>query len=358
VPVLVAAPDKFRGTATAGQVAGAMARAATRSGWSAIRSPLSDGGEGLLDVSRRPGDRVETTEVTGPLGQPVAAPWLRGGDRAVIEMARASGLALVGGPDANRPMEATTRGTGQLLVAAARSLTDSGPLPASGKVASGAGSCPTMIVGLGGSATTDGGLGALTCIEESGGLGQVELIAACDVSVGFLDAARLFAPQKGASRQQVTELTDRLGRLADQYQQRFGTDVRDIPGAGAAGGLGGALAALGGSLRLGYRLVADLVGLGHSLEHAQLVVTGEGALDATSFDGKVVGGVLGDASALGIPSLVIVGRATGEADEAARGYGARVVSLSDRFGEDRALHDTLACVETATAESLDWFGIT
>ena len=347
MPVLVAAPDKFRGTATAGQVAGAMARAGSRLGWSVIQSPLSDGGEGLLEVSRRPGDRVETTEVTGPLGQPVPASWLRAEDRAVIEMARASGIALAGGPDANRPMEATTRGTGQLLVAAARALTDVG-----------AGTSPTIVVGLGGSATTDGGLGALTCIEESGGLGQVELIAACDVSVGFLDAARLFAPQKGATPQQAAELTDRLGRLADQYQQRFGIDVRDIPGAGAAGGLGGALATLGGSLRLGYRLVADLVGLRHSLEHAQLVITGEGALDATSFDGKVVGSVLGDSSALGIPSLVIVGRATTEADEAARGYGAQVVSLSDRFGEDRALHDTLVCVETAVAESLDSFGIT
>jgi glycerate kinase len=346
VPVLVAAPDKFRGTATAGQVAGAIARAGSRLGWSAIRSPLSDGGEGLLEVCHRPGDRVETTEVTGPMGQPVAASWLRGEDRAVIEMALASGLALASGPGDNRPMEATTRGTGQLLVAAARALADVG-----------SGSSPTIIVGLGGSATTDGGLGALTCIEEAGGLGEVELIAACDVSAGFLDAARIFAPQKGATHQQVAELTDRLGRLAGQYQQRFGIDVRDIPGAGAAGGLGGALAALGGSLRLGYRLVADLVGLQHSLENAELVVTGEGALDATSFDGKVVGGVLGDASALGIPSLVIVGRATTEADGAARGYGARVVSLSDRFGEDRALHDTLACVETAAAESLDSFAI-
>src|ERR1035437_2059415 len=181
-----------------------MAPAGARLGWSGTRSPLSDGGEGLLEVCYLPGDRVETTEVTGPLGQPVAASWLWAEDRAVIEMALASGLALAGGPMKNRPMEATTRGTGQLLVAAARALTDVG-----------AGSSSTIIVGLGGSATTDGGLGALTCIEESGGLGQVELIAACDVSVGFLGAARLFAPQKGATPQQVAELIDRLRRLAD-----------------------------------------------------------------------------------------------------------------------------------------------
>src|ERR1035437_2014002 len=144
-----------------------MAPAGARLGWSGTRSPLSDGGEGLLEVSRRPGDRVETTEVTGPLGQPVPASWLRAEDRAVIEMARASGLALAGGPDANRPMEATTRGTGQLLVAAARALTDVVTWTS-----------PTVVVGLGGSATTDGELGALTYIEKSGGLGLVELIAA------------------------------------------------------------------------------------------------------------------------------------------------------------------------------------
>ncbi|MHB1711161.1 MAG: glycerate kinase [Acidimicrobiales bacterium] len=376
MPVLLAAPDKFRGTATARQIAGAVYRAATPLGWSVIESPLSDGGEGLIDVSRGPDDRVEVVEVTGPLGQPVSASLLLGQDRAVIEMAQASGLALVGGRDGNRPMEATTWGTGQLLVAAAQALADrhrsiSGRLPSRTVLPPTAGttpsSCappiaveryPTITIGLGGSATTDGGLGALTAIEETGGLGGVELIAACDVNVGFLDAARLFAAQKGATRQQVIELTGRLDRLADLYQQRYGVDIRAIPGSGAAGGLGGALAALGGRLHAGYRLVADMVGLQRSLEQAHLVVTGEGALDVTSFAGKVVGGVLGDASALGIPSLVIAGRASAEAGEQVRGYGAHIVSLSDRFGEDRATHHTLACVEAVVDQALDSFGFT
>jgi glycerate kinase len=328
-----------------------VARAGAGLGWSVIESPLSDGGEGLLEAARRPVDQLETTEVTGPLGQPVAASWLRGEDRCVIEMARASGLALAGGPDVNRPMAATTRGTGQLLIAAARSLAATGPAAASD------GASPTIIVGLGGSATTDGGLGALEAIEEAGGLGRVQLIAACDVSVGFLDAARVFAPQKGATPQQVTELTVRLDRLADEYADRFGVNVRDLPGAGAAGGLGGAVITLGGRLEVGYRLVADLVGLGRGLQQADLVITGEGALDATSFAGKVVGGVLADAAALGVPSVAIVGRATNQAIDVARGYGAEVVSLTDRFGEERALQDTVGCLEEAVIQALASSGI-
>jgi glycerate kinase len=346
VPVLVAAPDKFRGTATAVQIAEAIGRAGVRAGWSVVQSPLSDGGEGLLEVVRRPDDRLETLEVTGPLGQPVAASWLLGEDRAIIEMAQASGLALAGGPDRNRPTEATTRGTGELLVAAARALTTARTSFADSPF-------PSIIIGLGGSATTDGGSGAMEVVDEAGGLGRAELVGACDVSVGFLDAARVFGPQKGATPQQVVELTDRLDRLADQYRERFGMDVRDLSGAGAAGGLGGAVVALGGRLELGYRLVAELVGLGRQLQQADLVITGEGALDVTSFAGKVVGGVLEDASAIGVPVLVIVGRATDEAADLARQHGAQVVSLSDRFGEARSHRDTLACLEESVIQALD-----
>ncbi len=288
--------------------------------------------------------------VTGPLGPPVTAAWLRGPDRCVIEMAQASGLALAGGPSGNRPMEATTRGTGQLLVAAARALSAAGSTSGPDR------SPPVIIVGLGGSATTDGGLGALEVVEDAVGLGQVELVAACDVEVGFLDAARVFAPQKGATPEQVSELTERLDRLADQYEERFGVDVRDLPGAGAAGGLGGAVVALGGRLEPGYRVVAELVGLGRVLQQADLVITGEGALDATSFTGKVVGGVLGDASAIGVPVLVIVGRATADAVDLAGGSGARVISLTDRFGEARAHRDTVGCMEEAVTRALEASG--
>jgi len=248
-------------------------------------------------------------------------------------------------------MEATTRGTGQLLVAAVRALAATGGGSAS------EGSPPIIIVGLGGSATTDGGLGALEVVEAAGGLGGVNLVAACDVEVGFLDAASVFAPQKGATPQQVSELTQRLDRLADDYEARFGANVRDFPGAGAAGGLGGAVVALGGRLEAGYRLVAELVGLGPELHRADLVVTGEGALDATSFSGKVVGGVLGDADAIGVPVLVVAGRATTAAVDQAREYRAQVISLSDQFGDARSLQDTLACVEESVTRALEAFEV-
>jgi glycerate kinase len=155
----------------------------------------------------------------------------------------------------------------------------------------------------------------------------------------------------------VAELTVRLDRLAGQYEERFGVDVRDVPGAGAAGGLGGAVVALGGRLEVGYRVVAELVGLGRVLHQADLVITGEGALDATSFTGKVVGGVLGDASAIGVPVLVIVGRATTEAIDLAGGSGAQVISLRDRFGDARAHRDTVGCVEEAVTQALEASGM-
>jgi glycerate kinase len=304
--------------------------------------PLSDGGEGLLDALAGPGDVRERAEVEGPLGRPVVAEWLRIGDVAVVEMAQASGLALAGGAKGNDPMAATTRGTGQLIVAAARHL---------------AGTGGTVVVGLGGSATTDGGLGALTAIEEAGGLGNVELVGACDVVVGFLQAPSRFGPQKGADRAQVRELEGRLDDLARTYEGRYGIDVRDVAGTGAAGGLGGAIVALGGRLRSGYEVVSELVGLSAVLRRSQMVMTGEGAFDATSLLGKVVGSVLGEATASGVPVVVIAGQVSPEADEAARAVGAPVVSLTERFGPERAVGDTTRCIEEAVAECLGPIGI-
>ena len=341
MPLLLAAPDKFRGTASAGQVASAMARGASSLGWSVRQVPLSDGGEGLVDALARPGDVRERVEVEGPLGRPVVAEWLRLGDVAVVEMAQASGLALAGGAEGNDPMAATTRGTGQLIVAAARGL---------------AGTGGTVVVGLGGSATTDGGLGALSAIEEAGGLGDVELVGACDVVVGFLQAPSRFGPQKGADPVQVRELEGRLGDLARTYEDRYGVDVRDVAGTGAAGGLGGAIVALGGRLRSGYEVVSELVGLSAVLRSSQMVMTGEGAFDATSLLGKVVGSVLDEATASGVPVVVIAGQVSPEADEAARAVGASVVSLTERFGPERAVGDTVRCIEEAVAECLGPIG--
>ncbi len=336
MPTLVAAPDKFRGTATAQEVAAAIAQAAASHGWAAVRIPLSDGGEGLLEAFDHPGSRLRTSTVTGPGGEPVAAPWRCDGPLAVVEMSRASGLVLAGGAEGNDPVGATSRGTGELLVVAAREVGPGG----------------TVVLGLGGSATTDGGVGALDAVEAAGGLGGTTLVGVCDVEVGFVDAARLFAPQKGATPAQVAELADRLEAIASRYRREYGVDVRGVPGAGAAGGLGGAVVALGGQLRSGYGLVAELVGLAGALGDASLVVTGEGALDATSFAGKVVGGVLEDARGAGVDALVVAGRASDDGRSLAAGLGASVVSLVERFGERRASAETPTCVEKAVTEVL------
>ncbi len=157
---------------------------------------------------------------------------------------------------------------------------------------------PRVLIGVGGSATTDGGLAALEALGWS--LGGLDVTVACDVTIGFLDAAARFGPQKGASDAQVALLRRRLERLADVYERRTGVDVTTLEGGGAAGGLAGGLAALGARLEPGFEVVALEAGLEEALEGATLVVTGEGRLDASSFAGKVVGGVLDWAGELGI----------------------------------------------------------
>lgn len=325
---VVAAPDTFRGTAAAADVAAAVGRAATAAGWTVDEVPLADGGEGMLDVLGGPN---RTTTVTGPLGDPVVAPWRFAGRGAVVEMARASGLALVGGPEANDPVAATSSGTGELIAAAV----DAG--------------CRRIVVGVGGSASTDGGLGAVRALEPLARLRGIELVVACDVRTRFVDAAAVFAPQKGASQAQVELLRRRLERLADVYLRSYGVDVRDLEGSGAAGGLAGGLAAAGARLVPGFDLVADEMDLHDRLEDADLVVTGEGFLDEQSFEGKVVGGVASVAAAAGVPVLAVVGRVL---DGVALPEGVEVVSLVDAVGEDRALADAAAAVEGVVAARL------
>jgi glycerate kinase len=315
---LVAAPDKFRGTASAHEVAEAVAAAGRDAGWEALALPLADGGEGTLDVLGGP-NRVSL--VTGPLGDPVRARWRFDRRTAVIEMARASGLELAGGPEGNDPIGATTAGTGELVAEA---------------VEAGA---KRVVVTLGGSATTDGGYGALEALEPVQRFRGVRLEVACDVGTRFLDAAAVFAPQKGATPAQVKLLKGRLQRLAQVYRERFGVDVTELVGGGAAGGLAGGLAAIGAELRSGFDLVADELDLAGHLVGADLVVTGEGFFDQQSLDGKVVGGVAGVARRLGVPVLVVCGDAEEDLDA-----GLQVVSLVERFGEERATTETVACV--------------
>jgi glycerate kinase len=324
---VVAAPDKLRGTASAAEVAAAVARAAATAGWTCDQVPMADGGEGTLAALGGPN---RTSVVTGPLGTPVEAAWRLDGRTAVIEMAEASGLALVGGAEANDPVAASSAGTGELIVAAL----DSG--------------ATRVLVGVGGSATTDGGLAALRALHPLGRLKGVELVVACDVRTRFVDAAEVFAPQKGATGAQVELLRRRLDRLAQVYLAEHGVDVTELDGAGAAGGLAGGLAAAGARLVSGFDVVADELELYDRMEGADLVVTAEGFLDEQSFEGKVVGGVAELAAQAGVPVVAIVG-------EVFDGVGDRleVVSLVERFGADRARSDTVACIEEVATELLE-----
>ena len=321
------APDKFRGTASASQAVAALTAGLQALGHEAIACPLADGGEGLLEVL---GGANRITTVTGPLGDPVEAAWRFVGRSAVIEMALASGLGLVGGAEHNDAVAASTFGTGELLSAA---------LEAGAK---------KIVVGLGGSATTDGGLGALRALEPLHRLRGVELNVACDVGVRFVQAAQLFGPQKGATPSQVKLLERRLERLLQVYENDYGVQVGDLVGGGAAGGLAGGLACLGASLLSGFDLVSDYLGLDELIESADLVITGEGFLDAESFEGKVVGGVSDLANRLDVPVVAVVG----EAFDAAQTL-VPTVSLVEQFGRERAMGDTLACLQEAAALAVE-----
>jgi len=329
-PCVLAAPDKFRGTATAQDVAAAVAAAAGDAGWACDQVPVADGGEGTLEAL---GGRIRTARVRGPLGTPVEAEWRLREEGAVIEMARASGLTLAGGPEDNDPVQATTYGTGELIATAL----DEG--------------ARRVIVAVGGSATTDGGLGCVTALGPRR-LRGVDVTVACDVELTFVDAAEEFAPQKGATPAQVALLRRRLERLAQVYARDYGVDVRTIPGSGAAGGLAGGLAALGAALVPGFDVVADALSLSERIEDAELVVTGEGFLDGQSFNGKAVGGVVELARAADVPVLVIAGDIYADELQPDQLKDLDVVSLVQRFGADRARAETTACVQEVVAGAL------
>jgi len=321
---VLACPDKFRGTASAIEVAAAIASATEAAGHECLTVPMADGGEGTLDAL---GGANRMSVVTGPLGDPVEAAWRLSRGVAVIEMAAASGLHLVGAAELNKPLEATTFGTGELIAEA---------------VASGA---RHVIVGVGGSATTDGGLGALKAMAPLGRYKGVDIEVACDVQTRFVEAAAVFGPQKGASGAQAEMLRRRLSRLADLYEAEHGVDVAKVAGSGAAGGLAGGLMVAGATLCGGFELIAEAAGLHEAMEQADLVITGEGHLDESSFDGKVVGGVVSLASELGVAVAAVVGIS----DSGISGR-MRVVDLTERFGSGASLSATLDCVSDATTE--------
>jgi glycerate 2-kinase len=198
---------------------------------------------------------------------------------------------------------------------------------------------------MGGSATTDGGWGALEALEPHSRLAGVDLQVACDVTTRFVEAAVVFSPQKGASPSQVELLTRRLERLAQLYEERFGIDVRDIEGSGAAGGLAGGLAAVGATLTSGFDVVAERIELAERLEGADLVITGEGLLDEESFHGKAVGGVVALAAEASVPVVILAGDAVGEHEVAYR-------TLVAEVGVERAWADPLGALSELVTEVL------
>ena len=322
------APDEFGGTLTAVEAAAAIA-----AGWQQAAptdqldlAPMSDGGPGFVDVLATALPRARLVEVTvqDPLGRPVVASYLLDGTTAYVESAQAAGLHLLA-PAERDPTKTSTYGVGELLTAA---------------VAAGA---SRVVIGLGGSATNDGGAGMLAAL---GGLSawpllpEVELVAATDVDaplLGLHGASAVFGPQKGATREQVMQLDARLESWADELERVGGLAVRDLPGAGAAGGLGAALFALGAVREPGIALVARLVRLAQRVTKADLVVTGEGCFDFSSLRGKVVSGVAAAAADVGLPCLVIAGQVTvGRRECAAAGIDG-TYAVADVVGVEASL---------------------
>jgi glycerate kinase len=294
-PRVLLCPDSFKGTYSAPAVAEALAEGVRAAGGTPVCLPLADGGEGTAAVLQDVlgGTWVER-EVTDPLGRPVTAGVALLPDRtAVLDVAAASGITLV--PEDERDAEAASSfGTGQLVAAAV----DAG--------------ARRVLVACGGSATTDGGEGALRAVAETGGLRGAELVVLCDVRTPFERAAEVFAPQKGAGAAAVARLTERLHRLASGWPR----DPRGVPHTGAAGGLSGGLwAVLGASLVSGIDTVLDSVDFERHVRDADVVITGEGRLDAQSAEGKVVAGVLRRAGS--VPVHVAAGQVALDAAEVA-----------------------------------------
>lgn len=305
---VLVAPDSFKGTFTSQQVTAAIATG-LESSFAVDGCPLADGGEGTMAVLLGAlGGTTRTVEVRGPAGDEVAAELglLDDGSTAIVEIAQASGLGLM--PAGADPEAATTYGAGELIAAA---------------VADGA---RRILVTLGGSATSDGGSGALEALADHG-VTAVEIVALCDVTTPFEDAARVFGPQKGADPDAVGRLTARLHERAAALPR----DPRGDPRTGAAGGLSGALwAALGAELVSGAAWVLDTVGFDERAARATAIVTGEGRLDEGSFAGKLVGEVTARGNAAGTPVHAVVGSiGLPEREQAARGL-ASVTAASTR----------------------------
>ena len=332
------APDSFKGSLTSVQVARALA-----DGWARARPddatflcPLADGGEGTLEaIAAAGGWEWRVADVTDPLGRTIRARWLRSADgsRAVVEMAEASGLSRVTASERDA-IAATSAGTGDLIRAAIE------------------GGAESIVLAIGGSATTDGGAGLLRALgavadrdapsADLAGLdprlADVDFAVACDVSnplLGPSGAAAIYGPQKGASPADVAHLDARLAGFADALERAAGAEVRHLPGAGAAGGVGFGLLAVGSrfrsfALRPGVDLVMDATDFSARLAHADLVITGEGRIDAQTAFGKTALGVAKRAAAAGVPCIAVGGGVDPEGIAALAGVGAVAVPVVER----------------------------
>jgi len=299
-PVLVA-PDSFKGTFSAAQVAGAIGRGIERAGlMPPDLCPVADGGEGTLDaLLPQLGGELRAVTVRGPLSAAVNTGFglVEDGGTAIVEMAMASGLGLVAEKDA---WNASTYGTGELIAAAAQA------------------GAAVILVAVGGSATTDGGAGAIEAIEAAGGTGRAQIVVLCDVRTPFEDAPKVFGPQKGADAPMIARLEARLDELA----QALPKDPRGVPMTGAAGGLGGGLwAQYGAKLEAGAPFVLDALDFDERMRAARAVVTGEGKLDEQTLQGKLVGEIGTRTRQAGVPLHAIVG--TDQLD----GFGKRMIDL-------------------------------
>jgi len=284
---VLVAPDSFKGTFSARAVAEALQRGLAAGGQPAEACPVADGGEGTLDaLAGALGLELVAARVSDPLGREIEASFGLGpGGVAVVEMAAASGLALVA-EDERDAIAASSFGTGELIAAALEAGAD------------------TVYVAAGGSATSDGGEGALNALAQRGGIGAARLVVLCDVRTPFEQAPATFGPQKGASPRQVRALERRLERLAAELPR----DPRGVPMSGAAGGLAGGLwARFGAELAGGASFVLSAIDFDARMRAARAIVTGEGRLDRQSLAGKLVSEVATRARQAGVPCHAVVG---------------------------------------------------
>jgi len=299
---IIVAPDSYKECLDAREVARAMA-VGLKEAWAGegkdslevVELPLADGGEGTVKVlAGALGARTVRATVTGPLGEPVEAEYAivedASGPTAILEVASACGLPLVP-PEKRNPMHTTSRGVGELILDALEK------------------GCKRILIGLGGTSTCDGGAGMLSVAGLREKAAGTSIQALYDVDCPFygpMGAARIFGPQKGASPQEVEILDRRMQAMAEETLRETGLDLQALPGAGAAGGLGGAMAAyLGARMRSGVDGILDLIGFDEALEDADLILTGEGKSDAQTLQGKAPLGVLRRSG--GIPVALVSG---------------------------------------------------